>query len=208
MSSKTPPTEEELVDKLRSGDEAAFSELIDRHHGSMLRIARIFVDDEAAAEEVVQETWVAVIGGLDDFEERSSLKTWIFSILSNQAKSRARTDARTKSWSSLFDAGMDEELSAESERFDGSGRWKSPPIPWKFDPEERMMKHKLLEVVQQALDALPASQRGVVWLRDVEGLSSEEVCQVFDLTAGNQRVLLHRGRAKVREAVESYQEAQ
>jgi RNA polymerase sigma-70 factor (ECF subfamily) len=207
MPSQTPPTEDELVARLRGGDEAAFGELIDRHHASMLRLARVFVADKSAAEEIVQETWLAVIDGLEDFEQRSSLKTWIFGILGNQSKQRARTDARTQAWSSIFDDSMDQELSTMSERFDGSGHWKSPPVAWKFDPEQRALKHKLLEVVQQAIEQLPASQRGVVWLRDVEGLSSGEVCQVFDITAGNQRVLLHRGRTKVRNAVESYQEA-
>jgi RNA polymerase sigma-70 factor (ECF subfamily) len=167
----------------------------------------MFVADQAAAEEVVQETWLAVIDGLDRFEERSSLKTWIFSILTNQAKTRANKDARTQAWSTLFDGGIDEEISSVSERFDGSGRWKSPPVPWRIDPEEHAMKQKLLEVVQHAIGELPASQRSVVWLRDVEGLSSDEVCSVLGLTSGNQRVLLHRGRTKVREAVEAHQEA-
>jgi RNA polymerase sigma-70 factor (ECF subfamily) len=207
MSSKTAPTEHELIEKLRGGDEAAFSDLIDRHHTSMLRLARMFVSDESTAEEVVQETWLAVIDGLDRFEGRSSLKTWIFSILTNQAKTRANKDARTGAWSTLFDGAIDAELSSVSERFDGSGRWKSPPVPWRIDPEEHTMKQRLLEVVQQAIDELPASQRSVVWLRDVEGLSSDEVCEVLELSSGNQRVLLHRGRTKVREAVEAHQEA-
>lgn len=208
MSSKTAPTESVLIDRLRGGDEAAFSALIDRHHASMLRLARMFVADEAAAEEVVQETWLAVIDGIDGFEQRSSLKTWFFSILTNQARRRATKDARTQAWSTLFDGAMDGELSSVSERFDGSGRWKSPPVPWKIDPEEHVMKQKLLEVVQEAIDELPASQRSVVWLRDVEGLSSNEVCEVLELTSANQRVLLHRGRTKVREAVAAHQEAQ
>lgn len=207
MSIEASPTESELVDRLRAGDDAAFGELIDRHHAAMVRLARIFVADRSAAEEIVQETWMAVIDGIDDFEQRSSLKTWIFGILANLAKKRASKDSRTRAWSTIFDAEMDEELSSLSDRFDGSGHWKSPPVSWKLDPEEHAMKQKLLEVVQRAIDALPASQRSVVWLRDVEGLSSEEVCDVLELSPGNQRVLLHRGRTKVRQAVETYQEA-
>jgi RNA polymerase sigma-70 factor (ECF subfamily) len=208
MSSETSPTERDLVARLRGGDEQAFGELIDRYHASMIRLARIFVDSEASAEEIVQETWLAVIDGIDRFEERSSLKTWIFSILTNQARRRAKQDARTRAWSSIFEVDMGEELSTEPERFDGSGHWKRPPTRWKLDPEERVIKQKLLEVVQGALEALPTSQRTVVWLRDVEGLSSDEVCRVLDISAGNQRVLLHRGRVAVRKAVEAYQEKQ
>lgn len=208
MSSETTPTERDLVASLRGGDEAAFGELIDVYHASILRLAKMFVDSEASAEEIVQETWLAVIDGIDRFEGRSSLKTWIFSILTNQARKRARQDARTRAWSSIFEVDMGDELSTESERFDGSGHWKQPPTRWKIHPEERVMKQKLLEVVQQALEELPPSQRSVVWLRDVEGLSSEEVCRVLDISAGNQRVLLHRGRVAVRKAVETYQEKQ
>ncbi len=205
MASETHNNDHELVSRLRLGDEAAFGELIDRHHSSMLRLARMFLGSEASAEETVQETWLAAIDAIDRFEGRSSLKTWLFSILTNQAKKRAKKDKRTRAWSSLFDDEMDEELSTESDRFDGAGHWTRPPIPWKINPEERAMKQKLLEVVQMAIEQLPASQQSVVWLRDVEGLSSEEVCRVLELTPGNQRVLLHRGRAKIRDTVEAYQ---
>ncbi len=205
MSGGTSDSEHALIARLRQGDEQAFGELIERYHASMVRLAAMFVDTEASAEEIVQETWVAVIGGLDRFEQRSSLKTWMFSILTNQAKKRAAKDSRTRAWSSLFDVAMDEELSSEEGRFDRSGHWVRPPIRWKSDPEERLMHQKLLEVVAAAIDELPASQRSVVWLRDVEGLSSTEVCEVLEITPGNQRVLLHRGRAKVRRAVEDYE---
>lgn len=205
MATTSFESEHELVSRLRDGDEAAFAELVDRHHASMVRLARMFVGSQANAEEIVQETWLAVIDAIDRFEGRSSVKTWLFGILTNQAKKRAKKDKRTGAWSSLFDTEMDEELSTEPERFDGGGRWTRPPIRWKIDPEERMMKQKLLEVVQEALEQLPASQQSVVWLRDVEGLGSEEVCRVLELTPGNQRVLLHRGRARLRKAVEAYQ---
>lgn len=205
MTGTTPDSERGLVARLRQGDEQAFSELIERYYASMARLAGMFVGSEASAEEIVQETWLAVIDGLDWFEERSSLKTWIFSILTNQAKRRASKDIRTQAWSSLFDVDMDQELSTEEGRFDRAGHWVRPPIPWKPDPEQRLMRQKLLEVISRAIDELPASQRTVVWLRDVEGLSSTEVCEVLEISPGNQRVLVHRGRARVRRAVEDYE---
>lgn len=193
-----------LLESLLDGDERAFATLIDRHHGEMLRLAKAFVDDEPAAEEVVQETWMAVIDGLDDFEGRGSLKTWIFSILTNLAKKRGKKDARTVPWSELSDEPLDGEVAEESNRFSAEGRWSAPPVPWNTDPEQEAMRAQQLEIVQETIDQLPASQQAVVTMRDVQGWPAEEVCEVLDITRGNQRVLLHRGRTSVREALESH----
>jgi RNA polymerase sigma-70 factor (ECF subfamily) len=199
-------SDENLVERLRAGDDDAFASLIDRHHRSMVRLASVFVADEDLAEEIVQETWLAVINGLDDFEERSSIKTWIFAILTNKARKRGKRDARMKPWSSIFESSIDEEVTPNAERFDSKGRWAKPPAAWSVGPEERLMRDDLLKAIKSAIESLPASQRAVVRLRDVEGLSAAEVCDVLDITDGNQRVLLHRGRVKVREAVEQYME--
>jgi RNA polymerase sigma-70 factor, ECF subfamily len=206
MSPKAPHSEDDLIERLRQGDEAAFGELIDRYYASMVRLARMFVDSESSAEEVVQESWLAVIDGVDRFEGRSTIKTWMFSILTNQAKTRARKDDRTRAWSSIFEVDMADGVSAEADRFDPSGSWLRLPTQWQLDPEEQLVRQKLLGVVQQAIEELPTSQQSVVWLRDVEGLSSQEVCDVLDISSGNQRVLLHRGRVKLRRAVEAYDE--
>lgn len=195
-----------LVRRLRAGDEDAFSELIDCYHPSMIRLAAVFVPDDDLAEEIVQETWLAVINGIDRFEGRSSVKTWIFAILTNKARKRGKRDARMKAWSTMFESSIDEEVTPMSDRFDTRGRWARPPAAWSVGPEERMLKDDLLEVIKASIETLPASQRAVVRLRDVEGLSASETCDVLDITDGNQRVLLHRGRVKVREDVETYME--
>jgi len=194
----------QLAERILGGNEAAFETLIDRHHASMVRYANSFVEDDSAAEEVVQETWTAVIDGLDDFEGRSSLKTWIYSILTNIAKQRGRKDARTVAWSSVSEETIDAEVSEEGDRFNSDGRWAVPPVPWNTDPEEELFRSKLLDRIQSAIERLPPRQQAVVTLRDVQGFSAEEVCDVLEVTDGNQRVLLHRGRSKVREALESY----
>lgn len=191
-----------LVERLLDGDERAFETLIDHHYSAMLRLAKTFVADESTAEEVVQETWTAVIDGLDRFEGRSSLKTWIFSILTNLARKRSRRDSRETVWSSISEEPLDGEASEMTERFDSGGRWNLPPKNWKSDPEQELMRSRMLDEVQKALDDLPARQRAVVMLRDVEGLTPEEACDVLEITRGNQRVLLHRGRTKIREALE------
>lgn len=194
----------ELVERLLVGDEGAFEALIESHHRGMVRLARSFVSDESVAEEVVQETWTAVLDGLEGFEGRSKLKTWIFGILTNLARKRGKRDARTVNWSSVSEEPLDREVAEESSRFNAEGHWSVPPVPWNVDPEQELMRARMLERIAEAIEELPERQQAVVNLRDVEGWSSEEVCEVLDITKGNQRVLLHRGRSKVRDALESY----
>ena len=199
--------ESQLVERLRRGDDEAFSEVIDRLGRPMIDFASVFVGDDDLAEELAQETWMAVIDGIDDFEGRSSLKTWVFAILSNRARRRANRDKRMRPWSSIFDESIESALSKHAERFDQNGRWAQPPGQWSIDPEENLMKRDLLEVIRDTLGELPESQRAVVRLRDVEGLSAAQTCDVLDISDGNQRVLLHRGRVKLRDAVEQYFES-
>ena len=200
-----PPADEAaLVERLRAGDETAFEELIDRYGASMLRVAHMYVRDRAAAEEVVQETWLAVLNGIDRFEGRSSLKTWIFRILSNRAKTRGEREGRSLPFSALSaEAG---EPSVDPDRFLGPedaqpGAWAAPPRAW---PEEQLLASETLDVVRMAIEALPDAQREVIRLRDVEGWSPEEVAAALEISDGNQRVLLHRARSKVRAALEEY----
>ena len=198
--------EAQLVEALRAGDESAFSELTRAYHSSLLRVAQIYVSNRAVAEEVVQETWLAVLEGLDRFEGRSSLKTWIFRILANRAKTRAQRERRTLPFSALQPERVPEPA-LEPERFRGSedpiwpGHWASPPQAW---PEERLLAAETRERLAEAIEALPASQRAVISLRDLEGWSAEEVCNALEIGETNQRVLLHRARSKVRKALEEY----
>jgi RNA polymerase sigma-70 factor, ECF subfamily len=196
-----------LVEQLREGDEEAFATLIDRHQASMLRVARLYVRDAAAAEEVVQETWLAVLNGIDSFEGRSSLKTWIFRILANRAKSKGEREGRTVPLSSVFlaDASGDQPA-VDPDRFLGPDsptpyHWATPPRHW---PQQQVLQREALEVLQRAIEDLPDSQREVIRLRDVEGWSAPEVAEALEISDGNQRVLLHRARSKVRAALERY----
>jgi RNA polymerase sigma-70 factor (ECF subfamily) len=197
----------ELVQRLREGDEAAFMELIDRYGAMMLRVAQMYVRDRATAEEVVQETWLAVLNGIDRFEERSSLKTWLFRILTNRAKTRGERDGRMVPFSSLAGADTEaDEPSVDPDRFFGPdsprpGAWAAPPIAW---PEDRLLERETLGVIEMAIDELPEAQREVILLRDIDGWTPMEVSDVLGITDGNQRVLLHRARSKVRMALERY----
>ena len=196
-----------LLAALRAGDEDAFAALVTRYHASLKRVARAYVSSDAVAEEVVQETWLAVIRGLDRFEQRATIKTWLFHILTNQAKTRGVRERRIVPFASL--AGADGDApSVSPDRFqrDGDtwpGHWATPPRPWQ-DPERRLASLEAREHLRSAIASLPATQQAVLTLRDVEGLESEEVCELLDLSAGNQRVILHRARARVRADLERY----
>jgi RNA polymerase sigma-70 factor (ECF subfamily) len=199
-------TDSALVARLRDGDETAFAELIDRYGATMLRVAQMYVRDRATAEEVVQETWLAVLKGIDRFEQRSSLKTWLFRILTNRAKTRGERDGRVVPFSSLAGAGEEDGPSVDPDRFLGPdsrtpGAWAAPPRAW---PEDKVLEHETLGVIRMAIDQLPEAQREVIRLRDVEGWSPMEVADALEITDGNQRVLLHRARSKVRAALEEY----
>jgi RNA polymerase sigma-70 factor (ECF subfamily) len=197
----------QLVAALRAGDEEAFRALVRDWHSSLLRVAQIFVPTRALGEEVVQETWLRVLGALDRFEGRSSLKTWVFRILVNTAKTRAQREGRVIPFSSLHDPARIPEAAVEPERFlpDGHerypGGWSAPP---RSLPEESLIAAETRRAIATAIDALPANQRAVISLRDVEGWSSDEVRNALDISEVNQRVLLHRARAKVRSALEDY----
>jgi RNA polymerase sigma-70 factor, ECF subfamily len=187
----------ELLGRLRAGDEEAFVLLLARHHATMLRLARSYVSSTAVAEEVVQDTWLGVVRGIDGFAGRSSFKTWLLSILVNRARS---TGVREHRSTAVGDAAP----AVDRSRFDASGAWMSPPQHWIEDSEDRLFAEGLASQIQAALDRLPSRQREVVTLRDVDGLSSHEVCEVLDISEGNQRVLLHRGRSQLREALEEF----
>jgi RNA polymerase sigma-70 factor, ECF subfamily len=197
----------ELVQRLRDGDEMAFAELIDRYGAMMLRVAQMYVRDRATAEEVVQETWLAVLNGIERFEERSSLKTWLFRILTNRAKTRGQRDGRMIPFSALAgEAAESDEPSVSPDRFLGPdsahpGAWAAPPVGW---PEERLLERETLDVIEMAISELPEAQREVILLRDVDGWDPMEVSDALGITDGNQRVLLHRARSKVRAALERY----
>lgn len=184
----------ELLERLLAGDEQAFASLVDGYHNRLVRFAVTFVNDWAAAEDVAQETWVAVLRGIERFEGRSTLQAWLFGICANRARSAYAKQSRTVPLKS-------DERTVEAERFTADGAWSEPPDPWAA-VDARLDAEALLPLVRAAIDELPDAQRQVVTLRDVEGLTSKDVCQVLDISEINQRVLLHRGRARVRRALE------
>ncbi|MDX6607089.1 MAG: hypothetical protein QOD14_1629 [Solirubrobacterales bacterium] len=210
-STITADADAALVARLRDGEESAFVELIDKYGATMLRVAQMYVRDRGTAEEVVQETWLAVLNGIDRFEGRSSLKTWLFRILTNRAKTRGQRDGRMVPFSALAGAGdRADEPSVDPDRFLGSssstpGAWAAPPRAW---PEDKILERETLGVIQMAIEKLPEAQREVIRLRDVEGWSPMEVTDALEITDGNQRVLLHRARSKVRAALEMYLDPQ
>jgi RNA polymerase sigma-70 factor (ECF subfamily) len=200
-------TEEQLLEALRAGDEHAFAHLVSRHHAAMLRVARNYVACTAVAEEVVQETWLGVVNGIHAFRGGSSLKTWIFRILINRAMSRGKREKRIVPFSSLAPAGDGADDGFSADRFLPDGHWATPPRP--FDaPADRMALLEFRARLREALVHLPERQQIVVTLRDVEGLSSDEVCELLHISAENQRVLLHRGRTRLRQALESYEDGE
>ena len=204
----------EQLEALRNGDERAFASLVDRYYGSLLRLAMAYVPSRAVAEEVVQETWVGVLEGLSRFEGRSSLKTWIFRILTNRAKTRGQRERRYEPMGLGGDSGDNPDGPAvDPDRFLKSGyfvdHWVSQPNAWEDETPERLLLSKETRAqIEKAIEALPPTQRQVITLRDIEEVSSQEVCNILDITETNQRVLLHRARSKVRRTLESYMEGQ
>jgi RNA polymerase sigma-70 factor (ECF subfamily) len=206
MKQVLSPQDARLLEGLRAGDDAAFVALMREYGAGMLRVAMMYVSSRAVAEEVVQEAWLGVLKGIGRFEGRSSLKTWLFRIVANTAKTRGMRESRSIPFSSLGDdAGV--EPAVDPDRFLGSGErfpghWALPPQAWA--PEGRLLSQEALDVIERAIDRLPPAQRAVISMRDVQGFTSEEVCNALDLTETNQRVLLHRARARVRDALEEY----
>ncbi len=199
-TSEAGENEASLVVRLRAGDRTAFSALVQRSASSLLRVARSLVRDPAAAEELVQETWLAVLTGLDGFEGRSSLRTWLFRILVNKARTRFVRDGRMVPFSALGGPGDD---AAEAGRFDADDAWREPPSTWSEEnPERLVLAAETRAAIEACIAELPETQRAVITLRDVEGLEAEETCNLLAISVTNQRVLLHRARAKVRQALE------
>jgi RNA polymerase sigma-70 factor (ECF subfamily) len=202
-------SDEATVAALRAGDQRAFGALVDAHTPSLLRVAMAYVPSRAVAEEVVQETWIAVMRGIDDFEGRSSLKTWIFRILTNVAMRGGARERRSVPFAALAAAEDTGEPSVDPDRFlppDHElfpGHWAIAPARWPT-PEEGLLAGETRAVIAAAIEALPKAQRTVLALRDVEGWSSEEVCAALEISAGNQRILLHRARTRLRGAIEEY----
>jgi len=189
VASRPVDDEVELVDRLRAGDESAFVALIGRYQPRLLRLAETTVGSRAVAEEVTQDVWLAVVRGVERFEGRSTLATWLFHILLNRARSAAGREQR---------AGRPDEGLVD-DRFDKSGAWASPPEPWAEQVDDRLVAERLAGRVQELLPLLPDQQRQVLVLRDLEGLSPSDVADIVGVTDANQRVLLHRGRARLRQ---------
>jgi RNA polymerase sigma-70 factor (ECF subfamily) len=195
-----------LVEGLRAGDEAAFAALMRQYGAGMLRVAQMFVSTRADAEEVVADAWVGVLRGIGRFEGRSSLKTWLYRIVTNTAKTRGVREARSVPFSALAREG-EGESAVDPDRFVGSGErfpghWGVPPQAWA--PESELLTAEALGVIERAIEELPPAQRAVITMRDVQGFTAEEVRNALELSETNQRVLLHRARSKVRSALEEY----
>jgi RNA polymerase sigma-70 factor (ECF subfamily) len=193
---RTPLGDHALLERLRASDEEAFVALVGRHNHALLSVARSFVPSDAIAEEVVQDTWMAVVRGLSKFEGRSSIKTWLVRIVVNRARSTGARESRVRPLSSS-------EAAVDPNRFDTNGLWITPPEFFVDDAEDRVIAGLLSESIRSSLENLPSSQRQVVTLRDVEGLDSTEVCQILEISEVNQRVLLHRGRSRLRQDLEA-----
>jgi RNA polymerase sigma-70 factor (ECF subfamily) len=212
MSHPTRPTstvpspsadEPALVERLRAGDRAAFTRLVGRHGGALLRLASTFLKDRSVAEEVVQDTWLAALDGLDAFEARSSLRTWLFSILANKARNRAAREGRSVPWSALGDGDLAPAVDAA--RFRPDGHWLETHGRWSDeDPERLAAGAQTRAAIERAIAALPEAQRAVVTLRDVEGLEADQICNLLGLSLTNQRVLLHRARTRLRQALAEF----
>jgi RNA polymerase sigma-70 factor, ECF subfamily len=199
-----------LIDALKRRDEAAFVGLVRRYQGPLLRLALVYARSRAVAEEIVQDTWLGVLQGIERFERRSSFKTWLFRILVNRARTRGEREGRTVPFSSLGDALEPAEPAVAPSRFLGPDHpewpdhWAVPPRFWGASPEERLLARETLDLIERAIAELPPAWREVITLRDVEGLSAEEACNVLAISETNQRVLLHRARSRVRTALERH----
>jgi RNA polymerase sigma-70 factor (ECF subfamily) len=187
-------SERELLSRLRDGDEAAFAELVGRHHRQLIRLARVFVPRDELAEDVAQETWLALLTGLDKFEARSSLRTWLFQICINRARSIGQREHRTIPFEHI-------EPAVDAEQFTPTGAWTSPPVPWPDTLTSAAEDLAMLESIRRAISELPQLQQLVVTMRDIDGLTSRQVCRVLSISEANQRVLLHRGRARIRRGI-------
>ena len=185
-----------LVERLLAGDEEAFVTLIGQHHQVMVRLARSYVPSEAVAEDVVQETWLALLRGLPSFEGRSSVKTWLYAILLNRARTAGLKESRQTPVE-------DPERAVDQSRFDRNGSWSFPPVPWEEEVEDRVRAERLTKSLQIAIDQLPSAQRDVLTLRDVEGMTATDTCEILGLRQGHQRVLLHRARSRLRNVLEA-----
>ncbi len=193
---QTTISDHELLERLRAGNEEAFVTLVGRHNHALFYVARSFVPTDAIAEEVVQDTWMAVVRGISKFEGRSSIKTWLVTITINRARSTGTRESRVLPLSRT-------EAAVDPNRFDKTGHWVTPPEYFMEDTEDRVIAESLSESIHTSLENLPESQRQVVTLRDVEGLDSKEVCQLLEISEVNQRVLLHRGRSRLRQDLET-----
>lgn len=200
-----------LLELLRQRDETAFTQLVEQYHSSLVRLARIYIQDTASAEEVAQDTWLAVLHGLNRFEGRSSLKTWIYTVLTNKAKTRSQRENRTISYTDMEQA-VQHQPTVAPDRFNdpGADRWANhwtrdaAPTSWTGIPEDIILSDETLDLIRSTIDQLPANQRVVITLHDMEELSSQEICNILGISETNQRVLLHRARARVRQALEDY----
>lgn len=210
MAADRSTGEADLILQLRDGNEAVFTRLVERYHGAMIRVARGFVHDRATAEEVVQDAWIGVLNGLAAFEGRSSLKSWIFAIVVNKAKTRRSREARSTPFSGLAAREASGTVpSVNPDRFLGPdaewpGHWAQPPQPWGESPETRFLQRETMTHLARILDELPHAQRTVVTLRDLAGYDAQSICNVLGITETNMRVLLHRGRSKIRGELERY----
>ncbi len=197
----------QLLARLRAGDADAFDALVEKYHGRLRRLARIFVSTDASADEVVQDTWVAVLDGLASFEERSALGTWISRILVNRAKTKGVREARSTPFSAMGDGDEDpDELAVvEVARFNANGKWRAPPMRWEDETPERLLgNHQAMALLEVELRRLPERQRVIVVLRDTLGWTAEEVCNVLVINETHQRVLLHRARSRLRSRLEAH----
>ena len=188
----------ELLQRLLDGDEKAFVEIVTRYHESLVRVARYYVASEATAEDVAQETWIAVLRGVDRFEGRSSFKTWLFRILVNRARTAGVKEHRVIPVDPLTN-----EASVSPSRFDQGGHWSEPPVPFTEAIEDGIVNEPIVRLVHEAISRLPEAPRAVVTLRDVQGLTTTEVAELLGITEANVRVILHRSRARIRSEVEA-----